>query len=78
KDEKEVWSYRLSEFFISQNEVLDTIFKTKGLLFDVGFLRKAIFDNNFRREYSIVKLVIHILRNFLLRLSNIYRKIMES
>lgn len=77
KQEREIWSERLSSCFVAQNELLSTVLTTKRLLFDVRFLRKTILNNKFRHEYSIIKLVIQILRNILSKLQKIYQKVME-
>lgn len=62
KDKNEIWSQRLSSYFISQDEILKAVFTTKRLLFDASFLYKALLANKYRHEYSIRKLMFQILR----------------
>lgn len=60
--DKDIWAKRLSSCYVSQEEVLRSIFKQKRLLFDIGFLSKSLLTTKFLRDLSPGRLLIQLLR----------------
>jgi len=63
KKDSYIWIEKLSQYFLSQDEILQTFFHNKKMLFNFRFLSQTLLLNKYRREYSLMKFLKQTLKS---------------